>query len=321
MPVSALTLLNRSYSDLNILGKGESLDAEDAQDGLARLNAMLSGWRTQYGTVTAIERMVFPIVANKQTYTIGLGGDFNVPRPESIDGAGLWLAALSSALSVTSITRSGYTATVTQAAHPFAVGDEAFIQGATQPEYNGLQTVETVIGVNSYTFTLDGAPTTPAVGTLTAAAITGTPTEIPRQVLTDDGYQSIQLKNMSNSQFTDVYYNATYPYGTIFLWPRPNTAANQLVLYLKNVFTGFADLTTVYDFPSVPGYEEAIQYQFDLRIAAPNGRDIPPLIGALAVKALALIKRANNKINDLPNDASRIFGDRRAGYNIVSGNY
>jgi hypothetical protein len=320
MGVSAQTLLNRSFSDLQVLGAGETLDGGIAAEGLSRLNAMLSGWRTQYGTVTAIERLIFPVVANQQTYTIGLGGQFNVPRPESLDGAGLWLAGLSSALAVTSITRSGYTATVTQTSHPFAVGDEAYIDGADDPAYNGLQTVETVPGVNSYTFTVEGLPTSPAAGTITAAAVSGTPTEIPRNLLTDDGYQAIQLKNMSNTQFTDVYYNATYPYGTIYLWPRPTTAANQLVLYLKNVFTGFADLDTEYDFPSVPGYEEAIQYQFDLRLAPWQGRDIPASIAALAMKSLALIKRANLKLNDLPNDAALAFGDRRNGFNILTGN-
>ncbi len=318
MAVSARTILGRCYTDLTI-GKIATLDAGDILEDLGRLNAMLSGWRTQYGTVTAIERLVFPIVANQQTYTIGLGGQFNVPRPESLDGAGLWLAALSSALAVTSITRSGTTATVTQTSHPFAVGDEAFIAGCNQIEYNGLQTVLTVPTANTYTFTVEGTPVT-ATGTITAAGITGTPTEIPRNVLTDDGYQSIQLKNMSNTQFTDVYYNATYPFGTIFLWPRPTTAANALVLYLKNVFTGFADLDTLYDFPAVPGYEEAIQYQMDVRLAPAWGRDLPPIVGALAIKALALIKRANNKPNDLPNDASRLFGDPRYGYNINVGN-
>jgi hypothetical protein len=286
---------------------------------LARLNAMLAGWRTQYGTVTAIERLIFPVVANQQTYTIGLGAQFNVPRPVSIDGAGLWLAGLSSALAVTSITRSGYTATVTQTSHPFAVGDEAYIDGAADPLYNGLQTVVTVPTANTYTYTLDGSPVSPATGTITAAAVSGTPVEIPREVLTDDGYQSLQLKNMSNSQFTLVYYNPTAPYGTVFLWPRPTTAANQLVLYLKNVFTGFADLTTLYDFPALPGYEEAIQYQFDLRLGPWQGRAVPGDIRDLAIRSLGLIKRANTKINDLPNDAARMFGDRRGGYNIVSG--
>src|SRR6187402_514984 len=124
MGISALTIIRSSLGDLNVLGKGESPDASDAQDCLSRLNNMVAGWRTQYGTVTAIERMIFALVSDKQTYTIGPGGDFDVPRPMTVSGAGLWLNGLSSPQSVTSITRSGYTATVTQTAHGFSVGDE-----------------------------------------------------------------------------------------------------------------------------------------------------------------------------------------------------
>jgi len=320
MGTSALTLLTASYLDCGIIAGGETLSAADANQGLARLNNMLAGWRTQYGTVTAIERQIFNLVADKQTYTIGLGGDFNVPRPLTVPGAGLWLNGLSSAQSVTSITRSGSTATVTQTSHPFAVGDEAYISGANQIDYNGLQTVQSVPTANTYTFTVEGTPTTPATGTITAAAVEGVPVEIPRTVITDDGYQAIQLKNMSNSQFTLVYYNPTYPFGTIFLWPRPSTAENRLVLYLQNVFGGFADLTTQYDWPDLPGYAEALQYQLDKRLLIAYPTATPRMdIHDMAATTFGLIKRTNNKLTDLPSDAALLTSDRRYGYNINSG--
>ena len=125
------TLLTTCFQDIGAYAAGETLTASDAQDGLRRLNNLISGWRTQYGTVTAIERWVFPLTANQQTYTIGNGGDFNVPRPVMVTGAGLLLNGLASAQSVTSITRSGYAATVTLTSHGFAVGDETVIAGAT----------------------------------------------------------------------------------------------------------------------------------------------------------------------------------------------
>lgn len=321
MPVSAQDILRLSQIDCGIIAANEAVD--DPNTNLLRLNNMVSGWRTQYGTVTAIERMIFPLVADQQTYTIGLGGDFDVPRPVTIDGAGLWLNGLASPASVTSITRSGYTATVTQTAHGYAVGDESFIDGATQIEYNGLQTVQSVPDADTYTFTVEGTPVTPATGTITAAAVEGTPVEIPRPLLTDDAYQAIQLKNMSNSQFTNVYYNPTYPYGTIYLWPRPSTAANQLVLYLKNVFGGFATLTKQYDWPEIPGYAEAIQYQLDLRLMIAYPQANPRAeIYQMANQAMGLIKRANNKLTDLPNEAAMIGGNSlRGGYNILTGGY
>lgn len=318
---TASDILTRAYGTIGVLGEGEVMTAAQGQDGLARLNNMVSGWRTQFGTVYAITRQVFPLTADQQTYTIGVGGDFNVPRPLLVVGAGLLLDGLDAPASITSITRSGYTATVTQTAHGLAVGDEVLIQGAAQLDYNGLQTVATVPTANTYTYTVQGTPVTPATGTLTASALTDQPVEIPRTVITDDGYQAIQIKSLSNAQFTNVYYNPTFPFGTVFLWPRPNTDENQLVLYLQSAFAGFADLTTNYEYPDLPGYTEALEYNVALRLLAPNGRkasDLPDVID-FARETLGLIKRANNRLVDIPTDATLLTWNRRGGYNIQSG--
>lgn len=317
--MNARVLITNSFMDLGLIADGDVLEASQAQDGLRRLNNMVASWRTNYGTVLSVERNVFTLTDNQQTYTIGIGGDFNVPRPMTIPAAALWLNGLSSPASVTSITRVALTATVTQTSHPFAVGDQAFIAGATQPAYNGLQTVQTVPTANTYTFTIPGDTTTPALGTLTAAAVNGQPVEIQRPVITDSAFQSIQLKNMPNSQFTVVYYNPTSPYGTIFLWPLPNTDENQLVLYLQNAFGGFADLTTDYDYPDNPGYAEALQYQLDLRLAAPYGVTVSGDVRDLANQTFGWIKRANNKLVDLPSDAQVLVSDRRGQYNLNTG--
>lgn len=319
MSTTALTLLTACFQDLGVLAQGQALGAAEAQDGLRRLNNLVSGLQTQPQSSNAVVRTLFPLTADKQTYTIGLGGDFDVPRPTKIAGAGLLLQGLASAESVTSITRSGYTATVTQTAHGLSVGDEVLIDGANEIAYNGLQTVQTVPTANTYTFTVEGLPVTPATGTLTASAIDGQPVEIPRTVITDSAYQSIQLKNLPNAQFTNVYYNPTFPFGQIVLWPKPNTAINQLVLYLDTVFTAFADLNTVYDWPSLPGYAEMLQYQLDLRLAIPYARPVPDDIRKLAAQTLGLVKRSNNKLTDLPTDASMLTQWPSGLYNINTG--
>jgi len=318
---TARSICNGAFGLAGIIAQGETASGPDAADALRRLNNMVSGWRTQFGTIPAIERTVWPLVANKQTYTIGLGGDFNVARPVDVVGAGLWLNALASAVSVTSITRSGYAATATVTAHGYAVGDETNILGANELAYNGLQTVASVPTANTFTYTVQGTPTSPATGTITAAKVTGTPVEIPRPLITDQAYQGNQLKNLSNSQFTTVYYNQTYPLGTIALWPRPNTAENQLVLYLQSAFTGFVDLNTDYSFPDLPGYTDALEYNLAVRLCAPFGRSLGtiPEVVEMARESLGLIKRANNKPVDLPTDAQVLTDTRRFGYNINTG--
>lgn len=71
-------------------------------------------------------------------------------------------------VSVSSITRSDTTATATTAApHGFESGDFVTVAGADQAAYNGEVQV-TVTGPTTFTFTVAGAPATPATGTITA---------------------------------------------------------------------------------------------------------------------------------------------------------
>jgi len=71
------------------------------------------------------------------------------------------------ALLVTSLTRSGTTATaITTTPHMLATGMQTTISGAVQTAYNGLVTV-TVTGENSFIYQVAGAPSTPATGTIT----------------------------------------------------------------------------------------------------------------------------------------------------------
>lgn len=84
---------------------------------------------------------------------------------------------------VTSITRSGSTATVTtSAANPLQTGDTVIIAGADQTEYNGTFTI-TVLTDTTFTYAVSGTPATPATGSIT---LQGGPTTVPGIVYLDD---------------------------------------------------------------------------------------------------------------------------------------
>lgn len=69
--------------------------------------------------------------------------------------------------SVTSLTRSNSTATATVSNHGLSTGDSATISGANQAQYNGTFEI-TVVDVDTFTYTVTGAPATPATGTIIA---------------------------------------------------------------------------------------------------------------------------------------------------------
>ncbi len=139
--------------------------------------------------------------------------------------------------------------------------------------------------------------------------------EIPRDVITDAAYQAIQIKELSNSLFTVVYYNPTFAttgFGTINLWPVPNIATNSLVLYIEKALVSFADLTTAYEVP--PGYDEALVYNLARRLAKPWGATVDPDLVTMAIESKRIIGRGNLKLIDLSNDFA--WTNRRNLYNI-----
>jgi SPP1 family predicted phage head-tail adaptor len=72
------------------------------------------------------------------------------------------------AVSITSITRSGTTATVTTAAaHGYQDGDYVTIAGAGQAGYNLSEVPIDVTGTTTFTYTVDSGTVTPATGTMT----------------------------------------------------------------------------------------------------------------------------------------------------------
>ncbi len=139
--------------------------------------------------------------------------------------------------------------------------------------------------------------------------------EIDRVLYTREAYQDIAIKELSNEMFTGIYYFPTAgPLGFINLWPVPDTTLHKLVLYHDSPLTSFVNLTTPYSLPL--GYDEALIYQFERRMAGAYGRVMPADDALLAAQGMRLIKRNNVELTDMPND----FGcDRRGGYDINLG--
>lgn len=72
---------------------------------------------------------------------------------------------------VTSITRASTTATVTTSgSHGLSTGAYVVIAGATQTDYN-LNTIITVTGANTFTYTVANSPATPATGTIVCQTV------------------------------------------------------------------------------------------------------------------------------------------------------
>lgn len=81
--VTALDIITGAMQEAGILYKQETPDADEAQDALNRLNAMIASFANESLLVTARTRESFNLTG-AESYTIGTGGDFDTDRPTYI---------------------------------------------------------------------------------------------------------------------------------------------------------------------------------------------------------------------------------------------
>jgi hypothetical protein len=79
-------LINLALKQVGVLGVGQTAAAEDINDAFSMLNMMLSQWSVKRNVVHQI--LDAPLVATgAATYTVGIGGDFDIARPARVVGA------------------------------------------------------------------------------------------------------------------------------------------------------------------------------------------------------------------------------------------
>jgi hypothetical protein len=79
-------LITLALKDIGALGIGQSVSAEDTADALATLNMMLGQWDAERLSVYHLVDTAHQ-ANGSVSYTIGIGGDFNVTRPIKINAA------------------------------------------------------------------------------------------------------------------------------------------------------------------------------------------------------------------------------------------
>jgi len=90
-------LINFCFRVSGINGQGQTPSAEDSQDALVTLAAMIGQWqRKRWLTYALTETTV--ISTGAQFYNVGVGGTFNIPRPDRIESA--FIRYLGSSLAV-----------------------------------------------------------------------------------------------------------------------------------------------------------------------------------------------------------------------------
>lgn len=136
---------------------------------------------------------------------------------------------------------------------------------------------------------------TPRPLRIKTAYVRDTDQDYPIEIIDEYKYSLISQKDLQSSYPEALYYNPDYPSGTIKLYPYPG-AAYTLFMEVEQALTQFTGLSQTISFPE--GYEEALEYNFAVRIAPIYGKPVPMEVVEIANDTLANIKRANRK-NDM----------------------
>ncbi len=77
-----------ALKNASLLGVGQTADPEDVADVFNLLNGMLGIWSRKRWLIWHLLDIGVPVVqTTKRMYSIGVGGDFDFPRPDRLEGA------------------------------------------------------------------------------------------------------------------------------------------------------------------------------------------------------------------------------------------
>ncbi len=176
-------------------------------------------------------------------------------------------------------------------------------------------------GTATYTWgTPGGTINTARPVRLLAAYINDTANDYPVDIISEEQYNSIPQKTDTGRPFC-LYYNPTYPLGTIYLFYVPDLGSYTLHLDSEKDLATFSTLTAAISLP--PEYMAALRWNLGVELCPSYKKPVSPKMEQMAQRSLSIIKRLNAsnklkpvKMNQYPSTTQGGYwksGDIRSG--------
>lgn len=300
---TALDLVTSAMRSINALEAGETPNPNDSADALQTLNDLLDTWSADKLFVFSSNENLLTLVPGQYQYTVGnpVGGTFS----GTLVGANPTISGVTVPANLT----AGGSLTDTNAQVPAGTTILSFNSGAgtVLMSANALSTVNPA---EIFTYTVPGNFNIPrplritrAFTRITSPGTGGLDYSIDVDE-TGDKYAAIGLKGIPGPWPILAYYNPTFPYGNLYLYPNPQTAG-VMHLWTDTIFSNFTSPTQAISLPQ--GYARAIKKCLALELVPEYGK-----VGSIRLALLQ--KQANEavgtlkKLNALP--AVQAFFDR-----------
>jgi hypothetical protein len=160
-----------------------------------------------------------------------------------------------------------------------------------------------VVGQAQYTIGQSGTPDISAVRPtkiIQAFIRDAQQDDFPVEIYEQDRWDRIGLKTTTSQIASVLFYNPTYPNGTINLFPVPSDSSYSLYIDAYQQLADLASLTTPLSLP--PGYQEAIQHNLAVRMQPYFNVKASAVIKELADKCVETLKIKNSRDMVVPFD-------------------
>lgn len=166
-----------------------------------------------------------------------------------------------------------------------------------------------VANTQDYTIGPSGATFTNARPLLVQTATIVLPNTItePMRILTSKEWAEIKEKALTGVLPDKLYFEPSYPNGTLHVHPRPSGTPT-LELYYWTVLSTFANLSATFTFP--PGYYHAIMWNLCVEISPGYNKPLDPVTQMRAQQGLSAIQNLNAQIltGSQPGEAASLQG-------------
>jgi hypothetical protein len=281
---TAQDIITGALRFINAYSPGESLDSADADDAMATLNDLLGSLSTDQASVFASSVNVFNYTAGTYQYTIG-----------NYD-AGQFAGTVTNG-----------SPTITSATVPSDMVEGGDLTGAGIPD--GTTIVSFDAGANTVTMSANGTSSPGAqqisytipgdfkmprplriTNAFTRIYTQGSGLDYPIEIVDQARYTDIGFKAIQAPWPIVVWYNPTFPLGTLYFYQNPSDSA-EVHLYTDTVLTELTDLTQDLNMPQ--GYARALKRLLARELAPEYGSIWTQQQEKLAKEAFDYIKSLN----------------------------
>jgi len=263
----------------NVSGVGQTPGAQDITDGLTLLQTLMAGWQRRRWLVWDLADTSV-ISTGALSYTVGVGGDFNIPRPDKIDSA---FARLLPSAGIQTIGTDG----------------GLILLPANSP------LPSSPVGLQPGAYWNDGGilARIPGGTNQTAPLFIDYPLAI---IKAREDYNNITLKGLATFPGA-LFYDSAFPLASVFFWPVPTSGEFELHIACKASLPVYTTLTDPLNLP--PEYLEALIWSCAVRFSILFGNPPQPSHVAAMNQALSVIRMANVQVPQLLVPTFRRFGN------------